>query len=1220
MAKIEAPKGWSGRLAAERARIEQGKARPAPQAGAPPQGAGNLPPKDLLGIGNDALGTELLNAARVPPKVAAEHAGSLRSAIAELGALGEQTRSMSAWRERQFSRVLEQFYKVLGFQLNLMPEAARPEIARRSLVALLNLVRSAGTGELIVPVTSAAIGLFDSGLRLQSRKKLKLEPAEAMAAFEEASKAVLRLRSAIDGRAGAGSAINTFAPLVEQVELGFPRLSQQDRLQLYACTADFIAQVGPKRGFDLGMMAHLSELVAGAAAKAPGAPDRIFALAQDELRTATQGALAEARGGLLDPPANVAPGGAADAQAALQRALSSILDASPVGPVSLFQQVDRLRAASNQTLQAGGGADPVANNAPLQLATILARHASAPAATELLAFFADQLGVFAASAPAVESLARAAAAPDVAAMTRALAQAVFESRGQPPEQEAEVLNALAGLRALPEAAALEASLVLLSTLARGQGDAGLAGALTAYAGTSAPDDPSAAFAAFANRYVAASQLLPQFPSLLGESSSILGEIARLTDGPNLDLQSAQALMTALQATKLYFPLAAVPDLIDSDRAGATGMIGLVDTRAKFVNPPADFMTSLLGAASGPANGRKDLQEELARVAMQIAVEAGHIHGGQALHLPRILADWAASVANPSALHTSARPRSGIALRAEQQMSVGAFLRAHGELSLDFALTAGLHLSPDQITWAIDRVSKSRGRQTARALRDCVFGCVAMNRLDLIEALRTTKSSSKAVSAVIQEVAQYARNNRQAEVPFDALIRGLAAGGDPIADLVKEKAAQAFAGLDLNQLAEGRVDPKGLEEILAISGNVADLLAQYRPEFRSSLDGEIDMGALRPVLLESLKSVLQGTWPKPKYENEVGRRIMAGLTPEQQRIWRETLVASADVAPPDAANDAYRSAVQLLKGLAIGLTKEIRLGGPGMPPLEWSAKSATELRKTQLELLDQLHEAQKGSEPHRALSKKLGVVNANLSVIDLQLALKRIAGDPGLDPKSALLEVRPFLVTAQPSLRRMGGRGSLEAVSEALDVARDIKSSPRQGRYTADEDGLTQMIDSHKSGCLSFGDQRRRWGMAGALADPNIRMLRAYNDDKQTCRAFLKFFIIETEGYKGPALFMDTPVADGGGYNDTDLMYRHMAAKGLAMGVPVIGLSQNYVAGWRVENRNLKFHIDDGNTGVMHSDNLFGGKGSIRNSRGANPTWDFDSNQTIAFPPTLKQED
>lgn len=1180
-------------------------------------------------------GRVVLEAAHVPDKIATAHAASFEGALAELGRIAELAGGLGGFREKQVSRTLEQLYKVLAGVLGRSPAGARPEITRRTLTAMAELMERVGPNELLAPVMTAAVGLVDSGSRLEQKGRLDLVPETAM---EVARDVVLELHDALLGRRAAAAAINTLAPLVERLELSYPRLTSEERARITAQTAEFLATTGPRDGFDLAMVARFSELVGQAAQERPAAAMDALALAAERFRADHAGLFEQARAGLGAEAAGASPG-----RIALEKALLTVLEASPAGSPSLFEAADKLRAVAARPDAPPAPAPPpprpvrpgyprpvvrpVARPAPPPLgpvlaatAPLLAKAATSPVAAGLISFITERAAPLSQQPLSVQALERAGKAETLALACRHLIEAEHAARTRQAALPPDLVNALPALEALGDTAAMQVTLAFLGALRGGTGDLANLTALIERARSTRPDDPLQTLQGLALRFGQISTLTTAFRALAPEKADIVAALVAATQGAEVDAAALKQVLTVAQQLKASFPLAPVAPLFAPAEDGRTSLLELIEPRAHFGSKPADLLAQLLQQTKGAGANDRNLQAALAETALAISLEGAKIVGGATVHHKRIVADWRAAVVNPAALRTSSQPQSGVAVRAGAQPSIGGFLAAHPALSRDFALTAGLHLTPDQLAFVIDRVSTARGRDTARAIRDFVFACVDAKQLDLIEAVRTSQSPPKAISAVITEVAQSYRNAGLAAVPFAAMIEGLRAGADPQAAIVEERTRQALAGLQLQELGGGKLDPKGLADVTSIAKNIAELLAQFQPGFRSTLDKDIDMGAMRPVFLACLRSVLDGTWPAPKYENEVGRRIMGKLTPAQQEVWRQELVTGLVQAEAPKPPETMLAAKSLARGLIKAIPMEARLL-PAELRLTFDAPSAERARALRDEKLAALHDTEKGSPAHRKLGKELAELSASVAAIELVLALEQhLGGAKGAaaDPKAALTLLAPALPGADRALKRLGASGSAQAAAELAVISADLGRGPpaRKGKYAADEDGLVPLIDSHKTGCLSFGDKRRRWGLAGALADPNIRMLRVYDGDKQRYRTFLKFFEIEVPGYKGPALWLDTPRPDGGGdASDLALLYKHAFEKARLMGVPLFSSQlQQLPEGWKQEQANVKLFIDDGNTGFMHSDSMFGGKGAIRTSRGAKPVWELAKAFQLARPP------
>lgn len=447
-----------------------------------------------------------------------------------------------------------------------------------------------------------------------------------------------------------------------------------------------------------------------------------------------------------------------------------------------------------------------------------------------------------------------------------------------------------------------------------------------------------------------------------------------------------------------------------------------------------------------------------------------------------------------------------------------------------------------------------------------------------------------------------------QIAFAGLEKGLKEGADPIGAARDARTKKVLKELDLEGLAGGKAVPEALAELAALAPNVAELMEQYRTEFKS-MDHEIDMGKLGPVFRKVLKSVLDGTWPTPKYEDQVGVRQLAILSPAQQELWRSTTVTLPDqVAAGDPGLIA--GAKPLLKGLAKALGENVKLQAPGFAKLSFDVESRDRLRAAYSRKSEAIKDTKKGSAEQRRLANELGPIRDALTLIELQMGigahLRRAKGDL----VRALKDCAPLLIAARPALAKLRSAGLLDVASDLLAMIPKEVTAGRQGRHAADEDSLTAMIASHTTGCLSFGSNLRRWGLAGSLADANTKMLRVFDGERQLYRAFMRMVPVEMPGYKGPALYVEGPIDDGGGtHDDLQLLHQGLLAKGAAMGVPVL---RPYAVpeGWLQRDEQVNITYDYGHTGLYHSDNL-GNQILQKNGRRSGHR---ALRMTVAFPP------
>lgn len=740
----------------------------------------------------------------------------------------------------------------------------------------------------------------------------------------------------------------------------------------------------------------------------------------------------------------------------------------------------------------------------------------------------------------------------------------------------------------------------------------LEAALIKYARSLGPDATLDVLSPFAERYQRAAALLEQAPSLKSEAAAIAAELAKHPSPMEVVIEAAVAAKNALRGAPIASLLATTTD-------GSPGLLELADPASDYRNPPLAYLPKLLETPG--------LTEDGVRAAMRVASNIGRVGLDNQRYADLVRDHFARAIAEPNALVFASRGRSQIDLRSQEtQKSLPAFMRAHPELPAEVAATAALFATPDQLGWLCEEIGKNaRSLDFARLMRDFVFGAVDAGRTDLIEAARTSRSSPKVIRRVEQELARAFRQGTLGALNFDVLVEGLKAGRDPLADLQRAKDSGEINGIDLVALAGGKLAPQGRAELLASKARLNYLLGLY-VDGGASYD-RVNMLEMRAVLLESMKAVATGDWPRPKYENQAGQRIMSILSGDQQEVWKQPTITPLSTVQTTTDDPAIHDAMVLLSGLRAAMPQAIELGGENIPPIGWNRPSIENLSAMREYLLAELKTHQKGSPEYRDIRKNISAVLANLSLLELFQALEGTIGAGEKDPAAIMGRVRPALLAAKTELSRRGGEGFLDTAEQILFATQELKASPREGRYAIDEDSFFALATSHTSGCLSphwsNGAPGRQWGLAGAIADANIRMLRVMDGDQQRARGFIKFFQVSMPGYDGPMLWLDPPKPDGGGDND-DITLWYIAAvhKAVAMGIPIAtGRDALDPTGYHPEllaeagasmglevrdHQTIRVSADDGNTGVMHSDNLMNGFGDIRVNRGAHPTWDFDA--------------
>lgn len=1165
------------------AQAEAGKGKKKPGVAAP------------LRSGVDGRGAPLAELG-LDAKLIKLHGPDLKGAVAQLGRLVAAGTGVEAWQSKSYQRVLGQLHKVLGAQLSALPAEDRAAAAKRTTQAWAELAERPEAAGRLPFVLSSASGLVDSALRMEARRQINFTPEQLASLGEQSAQQIQGLIEDCVGRDGLSTMLNVLPRLVEELELSSKGLDGEARAQLVEQTRRFMQDVLPKAGTTLAHAADLARAMSVASRKHPGNTQKILSDAKRDFLAPLAAPLAAAQQGLGAAPQ---PG----LKPAFQ-ALQDVLSANPAGPDALFAQVLACKDTLVQ-LSAQANANPAKEAAVQGLVGMIAHLKDSPLAQAALQFVVQRGPALVQRPELAQPLTAALAPPNPQAMAAGLLSALTalypQASGTPWPQ------AMAQVAQTGPTEGLAIALSYSTAADRVQSDGDLLWALTQRV-RGGSEALGADLSSFAARWAGAARHVP----VDAQRGAVLAAIVGQGRGDTVLTQQVTATATAMRQISAQLPGVDAASLIAPGADGEPGLWELSNTQTPWATPPLQTVQQLINSAAGaPAADPTDL----ARLAMKVAHGAAFIQNGRNIQVPRIVMDFAAAAKNPGGLKSAAAPKGQVALRAQAaQPSLLTFANDHAALPADFVFSAGLHLSKEQMAWAVQLVEKAHGHDFVRTLRDCVFGCVEQGRLDLLEALRTTKGDSKAVAGVIKEVAQAYRVRALAALPFDAFIAGLAAGEDPVAAAAAAKAQAALGDLDLEALAGGKIDAAGLKEVNSLSDNIAELVGQFRTAFKS-MDPEIDMGKLRPVLDNVLQSVLQGTWPAPKYEDEVGKRQLAILSPAQQAIWRQSTVISAQAGPLPDPGPAAAEAMALMRGLAQKIPEQIKLP----KGLAFDAPTADRLRGELDAVRTQLREAKKGSPEHRALGPQAGQLAMQLAVVELQVALQGLGAEA--DPGQSILEVAPLVPAAARALRKMGARGCAAAVTEVGETALDLKpqGGPGQGRWAADQDSLTAMIDSHKTGCLSKGDRRRRWGLAGSLADANTKMLRVFNGDTQVYRTFVRMLPVKIGNYEGPALFIENPVSDkGGSGDDRKLLDQLLLEKAKQMGVPALGGLNSAPEGWKiVPNAAGTLTFDPGHTGLYHSDRT-----SQHKHQGAEAPWDYAFNGggwqslVVCVPPAL----
>ncbi|MBK6688998.1 MAG: hypothetical protein IPG45_31310 [Deltaproteobacteria bacterium] len=1128
-----------------------------------------------------------LLAAKVPEKVAKAHGPALTKAGEELRALSTLGERLEPWQAKSADRTLEQVYKTLGQLLSAAPPEDTAKIAKQALKMVVALVEATPPAQLL-PALAATNGLVDSALRRIGKKSLSLEGANLSALYVDATKAVQDLLGRLSGRSGIGSALHVLPRLVEQVELDVAHSTAAERRTLTKGIAELLEQGPARAGFDLAVVAQVSADLEASRGPARGPAEILAEALQRQHQRGRDGWLAT-RAGLvaLEP-------GSPPSTRALATGLLQVLDANPAGPTSLFEQIESLRAVAHD--HAGS---EEASRVELALSKLLPKLATAPTLPAIVEWLAQVLPQLSEDhlLAALEKAAPLKGAPLAAELLKlGHLQAGYEL-------DRPRLAAIDGITKLSAPLATTLVSALLPKLQDQEPELNTIKALIERA-PRLGDDPRAEL----ERHLGNQQIVEEYLGHYAFPPRVQAGIrAALSASPiTLDEDRVSGLLQALHNMFAAFPKLEVGPLLHDEGEGRTGLLSLTAENARRAVSPSDILPDLCKAAH-PISPNAKAQEGAARLVMALADQLSFVFGAQDQVQARVVADLKAAFTNPKKLKQPAGAMDGVALRAQGTGAV-AYALAHPELPLDLVFTAGLHLSADDLRWVIDRVQAARGKDPVRLLRDAIFAAVEAKKTGIFTALRQSNSPEAAKTAVLKELAQQFRVEQVNQIDFAALQKGLQAGVDPIGAALAARTQKVLKELDLEALAGGKAVPEGLAELAELAPNVAELLTQYRTEFKS-MDHQIDMGKLGPVFRKVLKSVLDGTWPTPKYEDEVGVRQLAMLSPAQREVWRSTTVTlpnqAAKVDPGLAAE-----ARPLLKGLAKALGEHVKVQAPGFDKLAFDAESRDRLRKAYAQKTTAIKDAKKGSPTQRRLARELGPLREALALIELQMGIGTNLRKAKGDLVRALRDSAPLLIAAQPALAKLGSAGLLDTTADLLAMIPKDVTPGRLGRHAADDDSLTAMIASHTSGCLSYGDNRRRWGLAGSLSDANTKMLRAFDGDRQLYRAFMRLVPVEMAGYKGPALYVEGPVGDGGGsYDDLALLQQGLLAKGAAMGIPVLRPS-GVPDGWTQRDGQVTITYDYGHVGLYHSDNL---GNQIIQGNGGKPSKN-ERHMTVAFPP------
>lgn len=1188
------------------------------------------------GADRQAVALDEFRGLHVAEKVLRQHGASFTPVVAEMEAIQARIGGMDELRGKQAGRALTAFYAKVGALLADTPVADRPKAAKAAVKEGLALVEHVAYDDLVAPALAAMTDLLGYA-------KKNVDGAKAARA------AVTELLELIDGRTGATSVLNVYPNIVWHLENSAPLVRSAERFERWGAIARAIAEVLPRSKLDQVDVTNLATLITDELEKKPKDHAGALERAAKRSKEGSAGLYQQLRAEVEVLPAGVQAGTPASAAfESIAKAIIAVADANPTGPASLSKALAELLTTAAQTR----GADAERQQGWEAIGAVIrgaARTSSIEALVQCLAAQGPRL------------LANRAAAAELAAgaelknLPRALLRASSTAMGIDVNRP-DLKEGIAHLLKLRPTAALQAVIAAAGSLGAGAEPAALFWA-TAQFGATSPVSGVEAVQTFLARYTT---ILPLLRPQLGDAKALptAYAVARANLVEGLPAARAEQIAELCVQIAQAAPDAPLPELMADDANRRAGIISLSNTENLRWQAPAQYLVRLLpqlAAVALPASAKLTLT----RHAMSIAAEVAKLDRDPNTIWNRVVQDWNSALGQPNALYFGIRGGKAVDVRANlgglEDGAAVRFLREHAVLPPELAFTASIRLSPEQIGWLRDFLTTERSRMQVRNVRDTIFTALDLNRLNFIDALRTTKAPRGVVARITTFVAAEMRGGRANAIPFDALMQGLAKGEDPMPAIERARlgggegavqqpgAVDAVAVMDLMGMGNVKADPETIASMKRALPDLQALLAGL------PAGGQVQgapSSLYRDPILASLQSMVDGTWPAIKYDNEAGRRALEGLTPEQKAIWMDEWVTPANeqagAAPPQmrpitATNPAaLADAMVLLQGLAKALPIEAKLGAVGMPPLAFDQASADRLRAEVEVIREQIHAAEKGTPKHRDLSTKIGPLSVNLAVIELQLALEAVAQGGEADPAKTIVELLPLLQAAVSPARKLGARGSSEAIKRVLEVAPEppapVKRNPRRGIYAADEDNLEAWVTSFDAGCIGSKGGQNRMSQAEFISGAQYKMLRVCTDNNGVTRSMFRLYKVDMPGYKGHAIWMDAPMHVARGHNPTQemyvLAYKHGLKKAMAMGVPFMFSSQHgnqaaQAAGLPVQQMAVKMSIDRGNTGLHHAQGIQGGQYFVawpiaqgcgyRNAADASNTYEQAYNFSVVMP-------
>jgi len=1100
-----------------------------------------------------------LKATLVSDKVLKKYGAALAPAAGDMQAIARAGGDLTSHRVKQFSNAVDQFYSALGRSTDQLEPDVREAVIKASMGAMRQVVESLAQHPDLMPAMAALSSL------LEPRGKHDADPR---AHAEAAKKSVLDVVSRFESRLGTSSVLFGFRNLVEGYESSSEGLTAGRRPEIWQAVTDYLEQVVPRPGCNQGQLGIITGLFMRAVRETPDDPKRALQSASQaalEPHVGTVNALLEQ---LQVEPANLQPGSPGKtAFESMQWALQSVVGNNPAGPEEVFGAIELLQGKLPQAAQT---ANPEEAKGYQALGKILELAGSTSAVQAVLSYAAQKLPGLVTHAGSRAVLVRAARMQKPESVAPLLLQAHLATLGRNADDPA-LAAALDKIGRLPPAPALRSALALLPHVH--QNYAGpLADALFVESRTA---DSSEALDAFVTRFVAG---FAQMRNQGADMGPVAAALARSGSG-NIVPQVAVQLAQNVNNLKARLPDTPIAKVLEQGRNGEAGLIGL-SQNGNFLHQPLPVLNSMLEAVS-QAGAKKDASADV-RIAMSITEQLCQLDRNPAqTDLAQVREDFSAALADAKAF-TSAAPGA-------PAKSAGAFAAAHPDFPIELVFTAGRHLNKPQMQWLQSELSSTRSHAYKRSLRDMVLGVVKADRKDFLDTLIASGADRAAKTRAVEFISVQHRTNQAPQAPWDALVEGLKAGKDPVDEIEGQKAMAAMGAVGLDALP--KVDPEGMAVLAKAGKQLKNFLA-----FNFGNFGKPKEYFTEP-LMAAIRSQADGSWPAPKYESESAKVHLAPLQPEQLDVWKTAGVSGAAApAPIDPAQ--IEEPLQLLSGLARTLTQHVSIKGKGFEDIGWSQDSFKKLSGQYEQLIGELRNGQKGSKAHRARSKKIGPIRDRLALLELQLELKKHFTKDGLkgDGAAAFRALRPLAQAALPSLRKQGANGFIQAIEGVLDAGPppSAPTAARAGSYVADDDSLDAWLMAFGGGCLHPENGHNRAALVEYMTGSQYRIVRAFKDDKQVSRSFMRLHRIDAgNGYKGLALTIDPPMAGSAGApgpQERDAMYRHALKKASAMGLPLFIRGNDLDAaaqeqGLAVHKGQTKVYVHKGMTGMHQSEGL-----------------------------------